>query len=170
MIFAPIIILKDNSEEIAVKILPAQREDFEKTKQNWQTDWTSDFIMDSQSEKYAVKTIEDELVALGAYEILPSSIVVHIIYLESQPESNPVITKKRKYSGIGQVLLAFGIKLSIDNGFGGDITFEAKTPELARHYIKDFGAITLPVFDSSMPPRLLVSGEAAKDIFSKYLK
>ena len=34
MIFAPFIILKDNSEEIAVKILPAQREDFEKTKQN----------------------------------------------------------------------------------------------------------------------------------------
>ena len=50
------------------------------------------------------------------------------------------MTKMKKYDGIGRLLIAFGIKLSIDNGCGGDVTFQAKTPELAKHYVKDFGA------------------------------
>lgn len=118
-----------------------------------------------------MRTKDDELVALGAYEILPSSIIVHIIYLESHPESNPTIAgENRKYRGIGKVLVSFGIKLSVDCGFGGDVTFEAKTPELAAHYEKDFGAVPLPAFDTLTPPRYLLSGAAAKTIFSQYLK
>lgn len=47
--------------------------------------------------------------------------------MESQPESNPTIVGANpKYEGIGRMLIAFGIKLSIDNGFAGDIVLEAK--------------------------------------------
>ena len=39
--------------------------------------------------------------------------------MEAGPESNPVIVgRDRKYTGIGRVLIAFGIKLSVDHGFG----------------------------------------------------
>lgn len=65
--------------------------------------------------------------------------------------------------------MAFGIKLSIDNDLGGDITFEAKTPELERHYVRDFGALPLPPLGAGKAPRCLITGEAAKRIFVSYL-
>ena len=54
----------------------------------WQTSWTSDYLSADCFEKYAAK-VGDELIALGAYEILNNSLVVHIVYMEAQPESNP---------------------------------------------------------------------------------
>ena len=56
----------------------------------------------------------------------------------------------------------------MDHGFGGDVVLEAKTPELAQHYERDFGAVKLPTFSSSAP-RFLIADEAAKHIFFSYL-
>ena len=41
--------------------------------------------------------------------------------------------------GIGRLMIAYGIKLSIDNGLAGDVVLEAKTTALAKHYERDFG-------------------------------
>lgn len=42
------------------------------------------------------------MIALGAYEILENAFVVHIVYLESLPESNPALDEGLpKYTGIG---------------------------------------------------------------------
>ena len=65
-------------------------------------------------------------------------------------------------------MIAYGIKLSIDNGFAGDVVLEAKTSELARHYEHEFGAVRLPALVSSAP-RYLIADEAAKRIFSHIL-
>lgn len=169
MRFVPFITSCSGSR-VSVDILPMTSSDAHRTSENpkWLTSWESEFIRSNEYEKYAVKH-DDELIALGAYEILDSSLVVHIIYLEAQPESNPVLSgKHRKYYGIGQLLIAFGIKLSIDNGFGGDVVLEAKTPELAEHYVDDFGAVQLPTFNVSAP-RFLIADDAAKRIFFRYL-
>ena len=45
---------------------------------------------------------------------------------------------------------------------------EAKVPELAEHYIRDYGACPLPSFGGA--PRYELSGEAAMNIFVTYLK
>ena len=74
----------------------------------------------------------------------------------------------QKYQGIGRVLIAYGIKLSIDHDCGGTVTFEAKVPELATHYVRDFGASPLPSFGGA--PRFELSGEAAMNVFITYLK
>lgn len=74
----------------------------------------------------------------------------------------------KKYQGIGRVLIAHGIKLSIDHDCGGTVTFEAKVPELAAHYVRDFGASPLPSFGGA--PRSELSGEAAMNVFITYLK
>lgn len=135
----------------------------------WQTSWLSDYIQDDAFEKYALKTSNGELVALAAYEILENDVMVHITYIESQPESNPTIVgHSKKYQGIGRVLIAYGIKLSIDHECGGTVTFEAKVPELAEHYVRDYGACPLPSFGGA--PRYELSGEAAMNIFVTYLK
>ena len=89
--------------------------------------------------------------------------------MEAQPESNPTLDGGiSQYRGIGRLLIAYGIKLSIDSGLTGDVVLEAKTTSLAKHYEEDFGAVLLPTFQSSAP-RYLIADEAAKRIFFTYL-
>lgn len=157
-------------QQIPVTITPMTQSDADLTNEHplWQTSWTSEYLADERFEKYAAK-VGDELIALGAYEILESALVVHIVYMEAHPESNPTLDDGAPmYTGIGRLLIAYGIKLSIDHGLTGDVVLEAKTTKLAKHYEDDFGAVKLPVFQSSAP-RYLIADEAAKRIFFTYL-
>lgn len=67
-------------------------------------------------------------------------------------------------------LIAYGIKLSVDVGFNGDVTLDAKTPELTKHYERDFGALLIPGRKRDSAPRYLICDEAARDIFVSYLE
>ena len=165
-------IWKSGLNRIPVKAVKADRTDLEITKAapRWQTDWTTDYITASGFDLYALKTSEGELVALGAYEIRESNMALHIVYMESQAESNLVLTDTPKYRGIGRALVAWGIKLSVDAGFNGDVTLDAKTSELARHYEQDFGAIQVPGRVPGAAPRYLICDEAAQLIFTDYLE
>lgn len=169
MQFKPFVFDKMN-QQVPVSIEPLHPSDAESTNllPVWQTSWTSEFLAEDRFEKYAAK-VNGELIASAAYEVLQNSLVVHIVYMEAHPDSNPTIDGGNPaYRGIGRLLIAYGIKLSIDNGFAGDVVLEAKTTSLARHYEKDFGAIQLPLFGSSAP-RYLIADEAAKKIFFTYL-
>ena len=134
-----------------------------------QTDWTSEYLADEKIEKYSLKTKEGNLIALGAYRVMGRKAYVYILYLESAPASNPTLTAKREYYGIGEVMIAFGIKFSIDSGCRGDVLFEAKTPELARHYEKDFHARPVATLNSDGPQRYMLADEDAWNLFEKFL-
>ena len=169
--FVPFIVDAGDNQKIGVQITRMKKTDAAQTEKepHWQTSWMSEYIQSNSFEKYALKTADGELVALAAYEILENDVMVHITYIESQPQSNPTIVgQARKYHGIGRVLIAYGIKLSIDSGLTGDVVLEAKTTSLAKHYEEDFGAVLLPTFQSSAP-RYLIADEAAKRIFFTYL-
>lgn len=129
------------------------------------------FYQSLRVQKFAMKTEDGELVALAAYQISSRKAYVYILYAESAPASNPVLTRKaeRKYCGIGAALIAFGIKFSIDNGCRGDVVFDAKTDELAKHYAEDFGAKRIPSAASGGPKRFMLADEDAWLLFSKYL-
>ncbi len=174
MVFVPFVVEASTGRKIPVRFLPMTPEDARATEgqsgQPWQSPWTSPYIADPRYMKYAVKTEAEELIALAAYEVIESFIAIHIVYLESQPESNPTMTQTKKYAGIGKVLIAYGIKLSIDHGFGGAVFFQAKTPELEKHYVADFGAQYLPSAGFSGAPRLIIEGEAAKRVFTSFLE
>ncbi len=167
--FRPFVFDKIN-RQVPVSIEPMLPSDAEATNLPpvWQTSWTSVFLAEERFEKYAAK-VNGKLIALAAYEVLQNSLVVHIVYMEAHPESNPTLDDGQpEYTGIGRLLIAYGIKLSIDNGFAGDVVLEAKTTSLAKHYEKDFRAVRLPAFHSSAP-RYLIADEAAKRIFFTYL-
>ena len=169
MEFVPFIYDREHAK-VFVTIEPMTLSDAEATNAFpiWQTSWTSEFLSDERLEKYAAKA-GNELVALGAYELLENSLIVRIVYMEAQPDSNPTMDSgDPKYIGIGRMMIAFGIKMSIDNGLAGDVILEAKTTALARHYERDFGAVRLPSFGSAAP-RYLIADEAAKRIFFTYL-
>lgn len=136
----------------------------------WQTDWTSEYITKSGIDIYSLKTSDGELIGLGAYEICKDVIAIHIVYMESQAQSNPTLCESPKYRGIGRALVAYGIKLSVDAGFNGDVTLDAKTSELAMHYERDFGAVRVPGRENGGAPRYLICDEAARDIFTDYLE
>jgi len=170
MRFVPYLYDSENLR-VSVQIDAMSQEDAWRTTKEplWQTDWTSSYLQSGRFDCFAVKR-GDELIALGAYEIQKNFLVVHIVYMEAGPESNPTITLNgRKYHGIGSLLIAYGIKLSIDNGFGGDVVLRAKTKELEEHYIRDFGAVRLPAMDT-FAPRLMIADEAAKELFFRYLE
>lgn len=136
---------------------------------HWQTSWNSDYLSNPKLERYSAK-VDNELIALAAYKILHDALIVHIVYMEAQPESNPTLDEGNpKYTGIGQLLIAYGIKLSVDNGLSGDVILEAKTTALAEHYVQDFGAVALPSI-ASFAPRFLIADDAAKRIFFRYLQ
>ncbi len=166
------VVRNTNKAKVSVTVKKATAEDLSVTAANpkWQTDWSSDYITKSGVDLYAFRTQEDELVALGAYELRESSVAVHIIYMESQAESNKTLVSTPKYLGIGRALVTFGIKLSVDAGHNGDVTLDAKTPELAAHYKQDFGAVRLPGRNFAAAPRYLICDEAAMDIFISYLE
>ena len=76
---------------------------------------------------------------------------------------------EREYYGIGQLLVAFGIKYSIDHGCRGDVVFDAKTDELAKHYEFDFKAKRVANGDSGIK-RFMLADEDAWNLFSLYLE
>ena len=145
---------------IPVEITPATQSDLLVTKSGWQSDWTSDFIRDSQLEKRVAKAASGEIIALGAYREDQNGISIFIVNMEAHPQSNPTLTDQRKYTGI---------QLSIDSGHGGVVTFAAKTDELYEHYIQDFHAV--PIFQPlpGGPKLLMLADEGAQEIFSTYL-
>lgn len=158
-----------DDQPVPVSIRAATESDYAETeREGWQTSWLSDFIGQDALDKYALKIAETgELVGLGAYRNMPDSMLVFVEYIESAPVCNPTLTGKRKYTGIGAVLLAFAIQLSIDYGYGGTICLKAKTTTIREHYIKAFGAIPFSRYD---PYLLFIDGDAAKALFSYFLE
>lgn len=174
MFFSPYVFRGSDAEKVTVQIIPATSEDIANTKgiPAWQTSWDSAYLTSPSVDRFAMKLKSGELLALGAYQVSGRKAYAYILYVESAPQSNPTITSsaQREYYGIGAAMIAFGIKYSIDNGCRGDVVFDAKTTELARHYVKDFGAKRIPSAVSGGPMRFMLADEAAWSLFSKYLE
>lgn len=170
MQFVPFV-LDGNENIIPVKFTHMNQDDANATNEDpkWQTSWTSEYIKSLKGHKIALKSLDDELLALAVYKDMGKAMHIYIAYMEAQPESNPNCVTTKKYHNIGRVLIAYGIKLSVDALYGGDVTLEAKTPELAKHYMQDFEAIPVGNYEG-VAPRFLICGAAAKNIFSTYLK
>ena len=94
MIFVPHIVRCSDNSSIQVHIGTASPTDISATHDYplWQTNWNSPFLADPTVEKYAMKTDDGELVALAAYQISGRKAYVYILYAESAPASNPVLT------------------------------------------------------------------------------
>ena len=76
-------VINAKGEKIPVRMKQMTEEDAKTTiaEPFWQTDWTSDYIAKSAFDLYSLKTEENELVALGAYEVSKEYIAVYIIYM-----------------------------------------------------------------------------------------
>lgn len=122
----------------------------------------------NRSDKYVMELEESrEVVGLGSYRDREKDIIVEIEYIESAPGSNPTMAEVPKYLGIGAALLAYGVQLSIDKGYGGAVVLKAKTSELWEHYIETYGAIPFSRVD---PFLLLIEGDAAERLLFRFME
>ncbi|MDR1536689.1 MAG: hypothetical protein LBU32_01600 [Clostridiales bacterium] len=82
---------------------------------------------------------DNAIQGLVSAEVIRGAVYVHLV--ESAPHN---LGRSKLYEGVGGHLFAIAIKLSIANGFGVYIFFDAKNAELATHYSKMLGAVRLP--------------------------
>lgn len=102
MVLQYYVIESATGKHINIEVDAASKDDLEITRSGWQTVWDTDFILDPQKEKYVAKTEEGEIVALGAYRVREGSVAVYIAYIESQPESNPTLTRQKSIRALGK--------------------------------------------------------------------
>ena len=90
MYFWPFVVQANTGNEVEVTIDVAESVDLNATciEPVWQTDWTSKYLFAPDIDKYAVKSLDGELIALAAYQIRSNSAYVYILYGESAPHSN----------------------------------------------------------------------------------
>jgi len=126
----------------------------------WLFNWNDDEL--SCCNIYKLQLKDDEVIqGLIATEVVRGAVYVRLA--ESAPHNQP---HNKKYDGVGGHLFAIAIKLSLANGFGGYIFFDAKNQELANHYSKSFGAQLLSIRLHAY--RMFIDEEDAQQLIEKY--
>lgn len=158
----------DLSEKIDAVIEQATAADFSKTS-TWQTQWTSSAVEQMPNKVALHRKSDGELLGLMSYALDDKGLAVEIIYIESAEHSNANLLKeqcrKKKYIGIARALFAYAISVSKNAGYDGVLYFKAKTDELRKYYINEFGAIPVGRYD---PYRLVIWEDEAQAIISDY--
>lgn len=156
------------SEKVPVYVAQADDADFRATA-NWQTSWKSSAAQKMPNKVALHKANDEELLGLMSYELDGTGLAVEIIYIESAGHSNANLLKingqRKKYIGIARALIAYAAQVSIDAGFDGVIYFKAKTDELRKYYMKEFGATPVGHY---APYRLVIWEDAAQDIIAGF--
>ena len=129
-------------------------------KKGWLFDWSSDELKKTNIYKLLVKG-DKTIQGLVSAEVVRGAVYVHLA--ESAPHNRG--TDKR-YEGVGGHLFAIAMKLSIVNGFGGYIFFDAKNTELVNHYTEMLGANRIRTRLHEY--RMEVSEINAKNVIEKY--
>ena len=158
----------DMSAKIPVSVVSASQSDIKATK-DWQTSWTSSAARE-MTNKVALRRADDgELLGLMSYELDQGALAVEIIYIESAAHSNANLLRatgqSKKYIGIARALIAYAAKASVEAGFDGVLFFKAKTDELRKYYMQEFGAMPVGHYD---PYRLVIWEDAAANILSDF--
>ena len=122
---------------LLTEVFPFEKTDLKviSKKAGWKFNWKSEFLM---SEKQIYKLILQKqpgiIQGLVCFEKKRDHIFMSLI--ETAPHN---LGKIKKYLGVAGNLVAFGCKLSFENGFEGYIAFESKT-KLIGHYEQTLGA------------------------------
>ena len=158
----------DMSNKILASVDPAGEADFKATK-GWQTKWTSKAAKEMPNKVALHRADDGELLGLMSYEMDHGALAVEIIYIENAAHSNAnllhVTGQSKKYIGIARALIAYAAKASVDAGFDGVLFFKAKTDELRKYYMQEFGAMPVGRYD---PYRLVIWEDAAANILSNF--
>jgi len=130
------------------------------TEKGWLFDWADEELRKTNIYKLLIKG-NDTVQGLVSAEVIRGAVYVHLV--ESAPHNRGA---NKKYEGVGGHLFAIAMKLSVVNGFGGYVFFEAKNLELVQHYAEMLGASRLPTRVHEY--RMEVEVEQSRRIIDEY--
>ncbi|MCL2189150.1 MAG: hypothetical protein FWC16_09550 [Defluviitaleaceae bacterium] len=125
----------------------------------WLFDWEQ---LESGNINIYKLLVEDSDVIQGLVALEVMRGTVYVVLAESAPHNQP---QSKTYEGVGGHLFAIAIKLSIRNGFGGHIHFDAKNLKLVQHYKDAIFATHIGGFHEY---RMDVDEDAALKVIEKY--
>ena len=162
MLSEPIDKLTKSIEEVAIgqsfdtDITPATATDIRRLGKNWNFDWKQE-RSEWQVYRLIAPAVNATIQGLISLALRDDHVFVNL--LESHPQN---VGRGKKYAGVAGNLMAFAAKLSRDAGFGGFVTFVAKT-ELIAHYEWTLGA-----FRVGRSAKMIVDRAAAKKLIQQY--
>ena len=132
-------------------------------KNGWYVNW-ADLILENEIYALVIKGTVD-IQGLVALKAIDNYKAVYITWLCTAPQNNPMISKEKKYIGVGGHLFAIAVNCSINYGFEGAITGNAANPDLLKHYCEVFQATHLGIIH---PYQFFIDEEKAKIIREVY--
>ena len=130
------------------------------SEKGWLFNWSDESLQKTNIYKLLIKG-DDCIQGLISAEVVRGAVHVHLV--ESAPHN---LRDDKKYEGVGGHLFAIAIKLSVANGFGGYVFFDAKNMKLVNHYAEALGATR--VFVRIHEYRMEISEDVALKIIDKY--
>jgi hypothetical protein len=124
---------------------------------SWNFNWKQEF---RQSVVFKVTTLATPNTIEGLIRVEIRQGFVFVSLVENTPHN---IGKNGVYAGVAGNLFAFACQLSLEKGYGGYVSFVAKT-ELIEHYKKMLSAEIL--FGKNM----VIKEDAALNLIQKYFK
>ena len=98
-------------------------------KSDWQFDWAKE-IKDKTKEVYKLTTVNNPTIIQGLLSLEDKKDHIFMHLIESSKFNKG---KSKVYIGVPGNLVAFACKVSVDKGYQGFLTFDAKTA-LIKHY------------------------------------
>jgi len=146
-------------EALDTLVLPVTKADLkEVTKKNdWKFDWKLE-LSEPERQVYKLVTKKEPQTIHGLLSLEIKHDHVFMYLVESAPFNRG---KNKKYLGVCGNLTAYGCKISMENGFDGEIAFEPKTA-LIPHYQKTLGAVMIS------KRRMAILEKDAKVLLDKY--
>ena len=160
--FTPCLIKKSTGEIVNTRYTTATTNELKLLKkQGWNFDWTIDDLKDSVIYKLTLDN-DDEIQGLVALKDMPNDYAVYLKLAESAPHN---MGNNKLYEGVGGHLFAIASQISVDNGCGGFIYFEAKNIELVQHYQEAFGG---RLIGGVHQYRMIIDEDSAEELLMKY--
>lgn len=128
-------------------------------KQGWLFDWKKE-LNDDVREVYKLTIKDNNSIIQGLISIEIKADHIFLNLIESAPFN---IGKRKMYYGVPGNLVAFACKLSFQKGFGGFVSFYAKT-KLLEHYKKELLANHIGGHT------MIINSHAALRLIEKYFK
>jgi len=145
--------------ETIISLIKAQDLKIVTKKNGWKFNWKQE-LNQPQRQVYKLSTEKEPNLIQGlvSLEIREKDKFIFMHLIENSPLN---IGPNKLYKGVCANLVAYGCKLSVEFGFEGFLSFDAKT-NLIEHYKKSLGAIHIG------GQKMIIDNAAAFRLISKY--
>jgi hypothetical protein len=128
-------------------------------KAGWKFNWSVE-LNNNEREVYKLTIINNSTIIQGLMSFTIKADHIYMNLIENAPFN---IGKNKIYEGVPGNLVAFACQVSFQRGFGGFLSFTAKT-KLIAHYEKSLGAYH---FGNHL---MIIQTEVAQKLVDKYFK